>query len=416
VLQNPSDVLSATERERLARAAKSDAVVPIITQAEAVATSTPGTKTWRFRAENVRDVAWAGAPDFRWDATNANGVLAQAYYQSAKAGKAWEQGAEQTAWTIRNFSELFAKYPYPQATSVAGPVGGMEYPMFVMVHYGNPLDDPRSIFGTINHEHGHEWFPMVVGSNERRYAWMDEGFNTYIDAFANERRYPGTNAYPFYVTNWKSIVDSRVDTPLMTPPDRIDARALGAIGYRKPGAVLLALRNNVVGKETFDRAFREYTRRWSFKHPSPADFFRTVENVSGMDLNWYWKAFFYSTDLLDIGIDNVTMRQQEGQNYAVVALRRHSDVPFPVRLRLRFADSSTQDVDLPVEVWSHGDRYDAVIAVKAPVVGVRLWPEGIVPDWDATNDTWGAAPPAAAANAPSTVGGLSGAIGGHPAP
>jgi hypothetical protein len=416
VLQNPSDVLSAAERERLARAAKSDAVVPIITQAEAVATSTPGTKTWRFRAENVRDVAWAGAPDFRWDATNANGVLAQAYYQSAKAGKAWEQGAEQTAWTIRNFSELFAKYPYPQATSVAGPVGGMEYPMFVMVHYGNPLDDPRSIFGTINHEHGHEWFPMVVGSNERRYAWMDEGFNTYIDAFANERRYPGTNAYPFYVTNWKSIVDSRVDTPLMTPPDRIDARALGAIGYRKPGAVLLALRNNVVGKETFDRAFREYTRRWSFKHPSPADFFRTVENVSGMDLNWYWKAFFYSTDLLDIGIDNVTMRQQEGQNYAVVALRRHSDVPFPVRLRLRFADSSTQDVDLPVEVWSHGDRYDAVIAVKAPVVGVRLWPEGIVPDWDATNDTWGAAPPAAAANAPSTVGGLSGAIGGHPAP
>jgi hypothetical protein len=416
VLQNPSDVLSAAERERLARAAKSDAVVPIITQAEAVATSTPGTKTWRFRAENVRDVAWAGAPDFRWDATNANGVLAQAYYQSAKAGKAWEQGAEQTAWTIRNFSELFAKYPYPQATSVAGPVGGMEYPMFVMVHYGNPLDDPRSIFGTINHEHGHEWFPMVVGSNERRYAWMDEGFNTYIDAFANERRYPGTNAYSFYVTNWKSIVDSRVDTPLMTPPDRIDARALGAIGYRKPGAVLLALRNNVVGKETFDRAFREYTRRWSFKHPSPADFFRTVENVSGMDLNWYWKAFFYSTDLLDIGIDNVTMRQQEGQNYAVVALRRHSDVPFPVRLRLRFAASSTQDVDLPVEVWSHGDRYDAVIAVKAPVVGVRLWPEGIVPDWDATNDTWGAAPPAAAANAPSTVGGLSGAIGGHPAP
>jgi hypothetical protein len=416
VLQNPSDVLSAAERERLARAAKSDAVVPIITQAEAVATSTPGTKTWRFRAENVRDVAWAGAPDFRWDATNANGVLAQAYYQSAKAGKAWEQGAEQTAWTIRNFSELFAKYPYPQATSVAGPVGGMEYPMFVMVHYGNPLDDPRSIFGTINHEHGHEWFPMVVGSNERRYAWMDEGFNTYIDAFANERRYPGTNAYPFYVTNWKSIVDSRVDTPLMTPPDRIDARALGAIGYRKPGAVLLALRDNVVGKETFDRAFREYTRRWSFKHPSPADFFRTVENVSGMDLNWYWKAFFYSTDLLDIGIDNVTMRQQEGQNYAVVALRRHSDVPFPVRLRLRFTDSSTQDVDLPVEVWSHGDRYDAVIAVKAPVVGVRLWPEGIVPDWDATNDTWGAAPPAAAANAPSTVGGLSGAIGGHPAP
>lgn len=416
VLQNPGTVLSARQRERLARAARSDSVVPIITRTEAVATPTPGTKTWRFRAQNVRDVAWAGAPDFRWDATNANGVLAQAYYQFAKAGKAWEQGAEQTAWTIRNFSELFFEYPYPQATSVAGPVGGMEYPMFVMVHYGNPLDDPNSIFGTINHEHGHEWFPMIVGSNERRYAWMDEGFNTYIDAFANERRYPGTNAFPFYVTNWKSVVDGHIDTPLMTPPDRIDARALGAIGYRKPGAVMLALRDNVVGKATFDRGFREYIHRWAYKHPSPADFFRTMENVSGMDLGWYWRAFFYGTDVLDIGIDGVTMRQQEGQNYAVIALRRNTSVPFPVRLRLRFADNTTQSVDLPVEVWSRGDRYEAVLAVKAPVVGARLWPEGVVPDWNGANDSWGTPPAAAPANAPATTGGLSGEIGGRPLP
>jgi hypothetical protein len=416
VLQNPGDVLSAAERDRLARAAKSDAVVQVIPQSETVATPRPGTKTWRFRAQNVRDVAWAGAPDFRWDATNANGVLAQAYYQISKAGKAWEQAAEQTAWTIKHFSELVLRYPYPQATSVAGPVGGMEYPMFVMVHYGSPLDDPKSIFGTINHEHGHEWFPMVVGSNERRYAWMDEGFNTYIDAFALDRRYPETNTYPSYVANWKSIVDAHIDTPLMTPPDRIDARALAAIGYRKPGAVLLALRDDVVGRETFDRAFREYARRWAFKHPSPADFFRTVENVSGMDLSWYWRAFFYGTDVLDIGIDNVSMRQQEGQNYAIVSLRRNTSVPFPVHLRLRFADNSTQDVDLPVEVWAQGNRYDAVIAVKAPVVGARLWPQGTVPDWNATNDAWGGAPPAAPASVPATLGGLNGGVGSPPAP
>jgi hypothetical protein len=363
LLQNPAEVLTAAQRERLARAATSPTVVQIITRDEARATPTAGTKSWRFRAQNVRDVAWAAAPDFRWDATNADGVVAQAYYQMAKAGAAWEQGAEQTAWTIRNYSELFFKYPYPQATSVAGPVGGMEYPMFVMVHYGNPLDDPKSIFGTVNHEHGHEWFPMIVGSNERRYAWMDEGFNTYINAFANERRYPGTNSYPFYITNWKATVDAHIDSPLMTPADRIDGRALGAIGYRKPGAVLLALRDNVVGKETFDRAFREYIRRWAFKHPAPADFFRTMENVSGQDLGWYWHSFFYGTDLLDIGIDNVTMRQQEGQNYAVVALRRHSSVPFPVKLRLRFNDNSTQDVSLPVEIWSRSDRYDGMIPV-----------------------------------------------------
>jgi aminopeptidase N len=285
-----------------------------------------------------------------------------------------------------------------------------------MVHYGNPADDPRSIFGTLDHEIGHQWYPMVVGSNERRYAWMDEGFNTYINAFANERRYPGTNSYPFYQTNWKAAVDNRIDSPLMTPPDRIDARALGAIGYRKPGAVMLALRDNVVGKETFDRAFREYTRRWAFKHPAPGDFFRTVENVSGQDLGWYWNAFFYGTDLLDIGIDNVTMRQQEGQNYAVVALRRNSSVPFPVKLRLRFSDASIQDVTLPVEIWSRGDRYEAVIAVKAPVTGARLWPEGVVPDWNSTNDVWGTPPAVTAATAPSTAGGLSGEIGGKVLP
>src|SRR5205814_9868632 len=149
-----------------------------ITNDEPHATPTPGSRIWRFRAQNVRDVAWAGAPDFRWDAVNANGVLAQAYYQVAKSGKAWEQAAEQTAWTIKNYSELVYKYRYLQATSVAGPVGGMEYPMFVMCHYGNPLDDPRSIFGTITHEHAHEWFPMIVGSNERPYASPDAGFTT----------------------------------------------------------------------------------------------------------------------------------------------------------------------------------------------------------------------------------------------
>ena len=415
VLQNAADVLPTVQRERLARASRSDSTVAIITDAEARATPTSGTRTWRFRAQNVRDVAWAGAPDFRWDAVNANGVLAQAYYQIAKAGKAWEQAAEQTAWTIRNYSELFYKYPYPQATSVAGTVGGMEYPMFVMVHYGDPKDDPKSIFGTVNHEHGHEWFPMIVGSNERRYAWQDEGFNTYLNAFALERRTPGTSPYPGYVNNWRQTVENRIDAPLMTPPDRIAARALGALGYRKPAVVLLALRDNVVGRATFDRAFREYTQRWAFKHPSPGDFFRTIENVSGMDLGWYWRSFWYSTDVLDIGIDNVSMRQQQGQNTAVIALRRYTPVPFPIRLRLLFRDNTTQDVAMPVEVWSQGERIEAVVTVKTAVIGARLWPEGIVPDWNATNDAWGTPVPVAASPA-ATSGGLSGEIGGRPLP
>lgn len=423
VLQNPEQVLSAAERQRLAQAQHSTTVVPIVPATEAVATPTPGTKTWRFRAQNVRDVAWAGAPDFRWDAVstgplpgNAQGVLAQAYYQEPKAGKAWESGAEQTQWTIKHFSEEFFPFPYPQATSVAGPVGGMEYPMFVMVHYGS--DDPSSIFGTINHEHGHEWFPMIVGSNERRYAWQDEGFNTYIDAWALEARYAArdTSLWSSYLNNWKQVVAAGTDVPLMTPPDRIPAAALGAIGYRKPGAVLLALRDHVLGRERFDKAFRTYIERWAFKHPTPADFFRTIEDGTGEDLAWYWRAFWYTTDLLDIGIEGVRMTgdttatatngASAPQRTAHITLRRMTSVPFPVELRLRLADSTTKDVRFPVQIWYQGPLATVDVPVTSRVVGVRLWPDSSVPDWNPANDTWGNAP-AATPLAPVTAGGLN---------
>lgn len=394
VLQNSDEVLTATQRQRLAAAQRSSEVVPIITQAEAAVAKTrqvTGTKTWRFRAQNVHDVAWAGAPDFRWDATSWNSVLAQAYYEFPKAGKAWEHAAEQTQWTIRQYSQLFFPYPYPQATSIAGPVGGMEYPMFVMVHYGN--DDPASIFGTVNHEHGHEWFPMIVGSNERRYAWMDEGFNTYLNAFATEARYPGQSAYPTYLKNWADAVGAGTQSPLMTAPDNIDPSALGAIGYRKPALVLLTLRNHVVGADWFDNAFREYTRAWAFKHPTPGDFFRSIENSTGEDLSWFWRSFFYTTDVLDIGIDSVSMRTSEGQQLVVVALRRNTSIPFPVRLRVAFADGTTQDFSLPVNIWARSNRFEAVLPARGRVTGVRLWPDPSVPDWNSANDTWGNPPP-----------------------
>ncbi len=395
VLQNPQQVLTAEQRRRLAQAARSGEVVQIITEAEAAASkraAKAGTRTWHFRARNVHDVAWAGAPDFRWDATSWNGILAQAYYQFPKAGKAWEHAAEQTQWSIRQYSQLFFPYPWPQATSVAGPVGGMEYPMFVMVHYGN--EDPASIFGTINHEHGHEWFPMIVGSNERRYAWMDEGFNTYLNAFANEARYPGQNAYPGYLKNWGDAVTNNTQSPLMTAPDDIDPSALGAIGYRKPAVVMLTLRNHVIGPDLFDTAFREYTRTWTFKHPTPGDFFRSIENSAGEDLSWFWRSFLYTSDVLDIGIDSVSTRVVEGQTFAAIALRRNTSVPFPVRLRVAYGDGTTQDFSLPVHIWAQGNRFDAVIPVRGTVTGVRLWPDASVPDWNASNDTWGSAPSA----------------------
>ena len=410
-LQNASEVLTGAQRERLAKAATSTSVVAIVPANDARPKVVAGTKTWKFRAQNVHDVAWAAAPDMRWDAVstgpiagNDKGVLCQAYYVWPRAGRGWEDAAENTQWTIRTYSTLFYPYPYPQATSVAGPVGGMEYPMFVMVH---TAPDAQGAFGTIDHEHGHEWFPMLVGSNERRYAWMDEGFNTYINAFSNELRTPSKSAWPKMIGDWNSAQANGVAAPLMTPPDRIDRTALGAIGYRKPAAVLVTLRDHVVGRETFDRAFREYTRRWAFKHPTPADFFRTVENVSGADLSWYWRAFFYTNDVLDLAIEDVRNASSDGQITASIMVRRRTSIPFPIIVRLKLADGSTQDTTIPVDIWaSNNDRVTAEIPVRSNVVGARLWPDGTVPDWNESNDAWGNAP---AADPPGLVtsGGLN---------
>ncbi len=425
VLQNPGDVLSDQTRQRLAKAITSSNVVPIRTAAEATIasrTAVPGNKTWHFRAKSVRDVAWAAAPDFRWDATSVRGVLCQAYYQWPKAGPEWEQAAENTQWTIRTYSELLTPYPYPQATAVAGTVSGMEYPMFVMDGYTDN-DSPGDVFRVNDHEHGHEWFPMIVGSNERRYGWMDEGINTYINSFSQERRYgaelkswpPGMDSWVSFLGSWVQTLMAGLDQPLMTAPDHLSADALGNDAYEKPAAVLLALRDHVIGPDAMDRAMREYVHRWSYKHPAPGDFFRTVENVSGQDLSWFWREFFYSTDVLDIGIDSVATRgaapgDSAAGMTAAVYLRRHTPVVFPVELRLKLANGATQDARFPVDIWARGATADVRIVVPSQVVGARLWPDRTaVPDLRPDNDVWGDAPPPAAPGA-ATTGGLASPI------
>jgi hypothetical protein len=413
LLQNPREVLTAAQRARLSTAARSDSIVRIITEAESKPVATPGTKTWRFRAQHVRDVAWAGAPDFRWDATSWKGVLTQAYYEWPKAGPEWTRAAEETQWTVRTYSQFVLPFPYPQATSVAGPVGGMEYPMIVFVNYATQESDPNGIFTTLDHEHGHEWFPMIVGSNERRYAWMDEGLNTYINTFSNEQRFPRNYQWPRYMEDWKRSVLTGEQRPLMTPPDRVPPAALGAIGYDKPAAVLLALRNHVVGRAAFDQAFREYAASWAFKHPTPADFFRSVESSTGEDLAWFWRGFFYTNDVLDIGIDTATTISSDGRSLAMIQLRKHTSIPFPVELRLKLSVGTTQDVKLPVDIWYLGDRYTATIPVRSPLAGARLWPDGTVPDFNSSNDTWGNAPPEDKLG-PVSTGGLVSSVNTQP--
>ena len=198
--------------------------------------------------------------------------LTQAYYEWPKAGAEWARAAEETQWTIRTYSKLIAALPI-SAGDVGGRAGGRDGVSDVRDGELRVTEsDPNGVFGTLDHEHGHEWFPMVVGSNERRYAWMDEGFNTYINAFSNELRFPAHPMLPLYLGEWQQSVQDGQQRSLMTPPDRVPEGGLGAVGYRKPGAVLLTLRNHVVGRAVFDAAFREYAARWAFKHPDPGGF------------------------------------------------------------------------------------------------------------------------------------------------
>lgn len=405
-LQNPGEVLTALQRERLALAVRDTGVIRVITADEARASAAPlgRKKTWRFAAKNVRDVAWAAAPDFRWDVTSWSGILCHALYP-VRAPAEWDGAAANTCGSIRRYSELIGLYPYPQITTVAGlHAGGMEYPMITFNSY-----DAGRFFGVIDHEVGHQWFPMIVGSNERRYGWMDEGFNTYLNSFSFARREIELGRPPRFPRGTALLRQER--ETVMTRPDH-----RGFLGYSKPAEALFVLRNQVVGRAAFDRALRTYYERWAFKHPTPADFFRTIENVTGQDLSWFWRAFFYSNELLDIGIDTVyTQAPPENATASrpvstVIQLRRHTSVPFPVTLRARFADGSTEDFRLPVDVLAT-PTYTLTIVAPTEVVGVRLWPNpavqrsydgstilsviGNVPDANPRNDVYGHEVPAA---------------------
>jgi peptidase M1-like protein len=387
VLQNPADVLTATQRERLASAIKADTTIQIVTEPElrsgAARPTRQGSLTWRFRASNVRDAAWAASPDYLWDATSWEGVLAQAYYRPS-AVETWRDAARMSRYSIQEYSTRWLRYPYPQISAVEGPVSGMEYPMLAMEAKGQDRPD---LFAVVTHEIGHNWYPMIVGSDERRYAWMDEGFNTFINTFAQEGFW---NRDDSEVRKRERELVIKVDQtptaqPTMTPANRYKTREnLLSLAYIKPSIILLTLRDKVLLPAVFDSAFREYTRRWSFKHPQPADFFRTVEAVSGRDLSWFWRGFFYTTAALDQSVE--TVKQAEGETQ--ITLANLGDAVMPVELELGFDDGTTELVKLPVEIWYPGARYVYEISSGKPIVSARVNPDGTFPDAISSNDAW----------------------------
>src|SRR5467141_2740817 len=321
-LTNPLEVLTATERERLARALRTDSTVAIIAKSEVGQPSTrpagtSATLTWRFSAKNVRDVAWAAAPNFIWDASGWNGILMQAYY-APEANPDWGHAIQLVRHSIKHYSEKWFPYPYATAINIAGPVGGMEYPMIVFCGDGA---GGRGLFGVTTHELGHEWFPMTVGSNERLYAWMDEGFNTFINTYSARALYNDTTRQGGGgVEPWANFAASGQDIPPMLAADRVPGEFLGAAEYGKPAVGLFVLRHAILDDTTrFDAAFREYIRRWAFKHPTPADFFRTMEDGLGEDLSWFWRGWFYRNDVVDQAVDSAVVRpDSSGQKIARV--------------------------------------------------------------------------------------------------
>ena len=322
VLQNPADVLTRTQRDRLAQARTAEAPVFIVTADEALANEregTSGSKTWRFEADNVRDFAWASSRKFIWDAQGYRQggdvqpeVMAMSFYPKEGEPLWSKYSTASVIHTMKVYSRFSFDYPYPVSQSVNGPVGGMEYPMItfngprtVLQDDGDrtyTLAEKRYLVGVIIHEVGHNYFPMIVNSDERQWTWMDEGLNSFLDAMAGwewDPEIPWNNQPRDIIDYMKS--DNQV--PIMTQSDSV--LQIGPNAYAKPAAALMILRETILGRELFDFAFREYSRRWMFKRPAPADFFRTMEEASGVDLDWFWRGWFYSTDHVDISLDRV---------------------------------------------------------------------------------------------------------------
>jgi hypothetical protein len=326
-LQNASAVLTSEERNRFEKAKKSDTPIIIVTQKEAEDKEKNPiykTKTWNFKAINVRDFAFATSRKFIWDAqkvtVNGKDILAMSYYPK-EGNPMWERySTKLVAHTVKTYSKYTVDYPYPVAISVQSKWIGMEYPM-ICFNGGRPEEDGTyseetkyGMWGVIIHEVGHNFFPMIINSDERQWTWMDEGLNTFVQYLTEqewERGYPSRRGPAYLIADYMRG-DKKFISPIMTNSESIFQ--FGNNAYGKPATALNILRETIMGRELFDYAFKMYCERWKFKHPTPADFFRTMEDASAVDLDWFWRGWFYSTDNVDISLDNVKWFQLNTQN------------------------------------------------------------------------------------------------------
>ena len=393
-LENAREVLTTTQIARLAEALKGDKVVRVITAEElktsAARSRKEGNLTWKFRSKNVRDVVWAASPDFQWDASSYKGAFAFAYYRPT-ATATWEEAADMARMSIQEYSERWFAYPWPHVSAIEGPISGMEYPMMAMEDKSASKQD---LYNVVTHEIGHMWFPMIVGSNERVYMWQDEGFNTFINTFSEARRYPDVGDQMKRALTERSEVEGAmrqgIDKPILVGPDRIDPRLLGLAAYVKPSVGLQLLRQEILGPDAFDDAFRTYIQRWAYKHPTPADFFRTMEDVGGRRLDWFFREWFVENPHFDQAIDTVIVTTTGDTTNVVVAYANRARGVLPIRARITFGDRTTADYNYPAEVWSTNTvRYvrQYQFLGKKPV-RIELDPDRRLVDVDRSNNVW----------------------------
>ena len=394
-LQNPAEVLTAEQQQRLADAKKSDKTVTIRSEKEVTSPSSrpaAATLTWKYKIANARDVAWASSKSFIWDAAKINlpsgkTALAMSVYPAESKGKdKWSRATEYTKGSIENYSKRWFEFPYPVATNVASNVGGMEYPGIVFC--GNNAES-EDLFGVTDHEFGHTWFPMIVGSNERKYGWMDEGFNTFINSLADDDFNNGEyKSQPRSMEQAAKFMFGEGSEPIMLTPDAMKERNIGTCLYSKPGYGLELLRNQILGPDRFDYAFREYIRRWAFKHPTPWDFFHTMENVAGEDLSWFWRGWFFEKYKLDQAIVSVKYENSIPANGAVVTLANLEEMAMPVNITYETKSGKTGSLTLPVEIWNNTNTWKIKLPTTEELKKVEIDEAKIFPDFNFSNNIW----------------------------
>jgi hypothetical protein len=398
-LLNPQEVYTPEQLKRWAQAATSEKTVVIRTADEVTdPKSRPAGKaelTWHFKIKNARDASWAASSAFIIDAAKMDlpsgkkAMAISAYPIESNGDKAWGRSTEYVKKSIEYNSAKWFEYPYPCATAVAGVVGGMEYPGIV---FCGARSSGRGLWGVNDHEFGHTWFPMIVGSNERLYGWMDEGFNTFINTLStanfNNGEYKPTR--PTDAEQQARVFTAPALEPILSNgADNLKERNNGTLLYSKPAAGLILLREQILGPERFDYAFKTYVQRWAFKHPTPDDFFRTIENVSGESLQWFWRGWFANTWRLDVGVRSV--KYVDSLDYskgALITLDNMEKMAMPVILEIKMKSGKTDRVKLPVEIWERNTSWVFKYPSTEEIESVTYDPDKVLPDYNPANNAW----------------------------